>query len=427
MLAATTLGVFFVFSLIGIPIAIALALSAIIPLLLFSNVTMAVVIQKFFASTDSYGLMAIPFFMIAGGLLDKGGISKRLVDLANALIGWMPGGLAVVVFLASAFFSAITGSAVATVVAIGSIMVPSMLKEGYDLKFTLASIASAGYLGVVFPPSIPLILYGLSTGVSVGDLFLGGIIPGILLTVGMAVYAGIWGFRHRKELRKRKFSWSELKSAFAKSIWAMIMPLIILGGIYGGVFTPTEAAGVAVLYGLFIGFVVYRELDLKLLFRIMRSAIISSGMIMFICATASAFAYVLALNSIPSLVATWMIAVCDGTFQFWALVTIFLLFVGMVMDTPPAILILAPLLAPVATQFGIDPVVFGVVVNVNLAIGIATPPVGTTLFIAAGLAKAKASVVINTHMWLYCVVSILIMILLMIFPKIILLIPELAK
>ena len=427
MLVATTLGVFFVFSLIGIPIAIALALAAIIPLLLFSNVPMGVVIQKFFASTDSYGLMAIPLFMIAGGLLDKAGLSKRLVNLANALIGWMPGGLAVVVFVASAFFSAITGSAVATVVAIGSIMVPSMLKEGYDLKFTLASIASAGYLGVVFPPSIPLILYGMSTGVSVGDLFMGGILPGVLLTIGMAVYAGVWGFRHRKQLNKTAFSWSGLKDALADSVWAMIMPVIILGGIYGGVFTPTEAAGVAVLYGLFIGFVVYRELDLKLLFKIMRSAIISSGMILFICATASAFAYVLALKSITTIVAAWMLSICDGPFQFWALVTIFLLFVGMIMDTPPAILILAPLLAPVATKFGIDPIVFGVVVNVNLAIGIATPPVGTTLFVAASLAKVKASVVINTHMWLYCVVSSLIMILLMAYPKIILLIPDLAR
>jgi C4-dicarboxylate transporter DctM subunit len=426
MLVAVTFGVFFFLVIAGLPISFSLALGAIVPLIIFKDMTMAVVIQKFFASTNSYGLMAIPFFMIAGGLLDKGGVSKRLVKLANAMVGWMPGGLAVVVFLASAFFGAISGSAIATVVAIGSIMLPSMREEGYDFRFTLSTIASAGYLGVIVPPSIPMVLYGLSTGTSVGDVFLGGFIPGFLLAGSMAIYSVIYGIKH-KEIRRRAFSMAELGRAFVSSIWALIMPAIVLGGIYGGVFTPTEAAAVAVAYGLFVGIFVYRELDPKLIFRIMRSSVITSAMMMFVCAAASCFAYVLALESIPTQIANFMVAICNSQFQFWAMVTVFLLFVGMVMDVPPAILILAPLLTPVAVRFGIDPVTFGVIMTVNLGIGMVTPPVGMNVFVAAGLAKAKASDVINRHLWTYMLCSFVMMVILMIFPQIILYLPQLGK
>lgn len=427
MLAATTFGVFFFLVLLGLPIAFSLAMGAIVPLALFKDMTMAVVIQKFFASTNSYGLMAIPFFMIAGGLLDKGGVSKRLVNLANALIGWLPGGLAVVVFLASAFFGAISGSAVATVVAIGSIMLPSMLKEGYDFRFTLSTIASAGYLGVIVPPSIPMVLYGLSTGASVGDVFLGGFIPGFMLAGGMGVYAVLYGIKHKHEIKQRQFSLPELRRAFVDSIWAMLMPLIVLGGIYSGVFTPTEAAAVAVVYGLIIGFGVYRELNLYLLFRIMRTSVMTAAMIMFVCATASCFAYVLALENIPRMIAQFLISICSNQFQFWVVVTLFLFMVGMVMDTPPAILILSPLLAPAAQAFGIHPITFGVIMIINLGIGMVTPPVGMNMFVAAGLAKAKASDVITRHLFAYVICSALVMILLMVFPEIILFLPNLGK
>jgi C4-dicarboxylate transporter DctM subunit len=426
MLVAVTFGVFFFLVIAGLPISFSLALGAIVPLIVFKDMTMAVVIQKFFASTNSYGLMAIPFFMIAGGLLDKGGVSRRLVNLANAMVGWLPGGLAVVVFLASAFFGAISGSAIATVGAIGSIMLPAMKEEGYDLRFTLSTIASAGYLGVIVPPSIPMVLYGLSTGTSVGDVFLGGFFPGFLLAGGMGIYSIIYGIKH-KEIKRRAFSMAELGKAFIGSIWALIMPAIVLGGIYGGVFTPTEAAAVAVAYGLFIGIFVYRELDLKSIFRIMRSSVITSAMMMFVCAAASCFAYVLALESVPTQIANFMVAICSSQFQFWAMVTVFLLIVGMVMDVPPAILILSPLLTPVAVRFGIDPVTFGVIMIINLGIGMVTPPVGMNVFVAAGLAKTKASEVINRHLLTYMLCSFVMMILLMIFPQIILYLPQLGK
>ncbi|GHS96692.1 hypothetical protein AGMMS50276_15480 [Synergistales bacterium] len=427
MLIATIFGVFFVLVFAGLPISFSLALGAIVPLVVFKNMTMAVVIQKFFTSTNSYGMMAIPFFMIAGGLLDKGGVSKRLVNLANALIGWLPGGLAVVVFLASAFFGAISGSAVATVVAIGSIMLPSMKEEGYDYRFTLSTIASAGYLGVIVPPSIPMVLYGLSTGVSVGDVFLGGFIPGFMLASGMSIYAVGYGIVHRHEIRRRTFSVKELARAIVDSVWAMVMPAIVLGGIYGGVFTPTEAAAVAVVYGLIVGLFVYKELNLKLIFKIMRSSVLTSAMIMFVCAAASCFAYVLALESIPTQIADFMVSICSNQFQFWIVVTIFLLIVGMVMDTPPAILILSPLLTPVAARFEINPVVFGVIMIINLGIGMVTPPVGMNMFVAAGLAKVKASDVITRHLWAYVICSTLIMIILMAFPQLILFLPSLGK
>ncbi|GHU36657.1 hypothetical protein AGMMS50256_33570 [Betaproteobacteria bacterium] len=426
MLVAVIFGVFFFLVIAGLPISFSLALGAIVPLIIFKDMTMAVVIQKFFTSTNSYGLMAIPFFMIAGGLLDKGGVSKRLVNLANALMGWLPGGLAVVVFLASAFFGAISGSAVATVVAIGSIMLPTMKEKGYDIRFTLSTIASAGYLGVIVPPSIPMVLYGLSTGVSVGDVFLGGFIPGFLLAGGMAVYSVIYGIKH-KEIQRDKFSIVELRKAFISSIWALIMPGIVLGGIYGGVFTPTEAAAVSVAYGLFIGFFVYRELNPNMLFKIMRSSIITSAMIMFVCAAASCFAYVLALESVPTQIADYLVQICSSQFQFWAVVTTFLLVVGMVMDVPPAILILAPLLAPVATRFGIDPITFGVIMIINLGIGMVTPPVGMNMFVAAGLAKMKASDVITRHLFIYMFLSLVVMVVLMVFPEIILFLPNLGK
>ena len=243
MVTATIFSVFFGLIIIGVPIAMALALGALVPLSLFSDLSRTVVIQKFFSAVDTYALMSIPFFMLAGGLLDKGGVSKRLINLASALVGWLPGGLAVVTIVASAFFGAISGSSAATVAAVGSIMLPAMLKEGYPMKFSLATTASAGFLGVIIPPSNPMVLYGLSGNVSVGEVFMGGFIPGILLAGAMSVYSVYYGKKHLKGFVAKPFSWPELGTALKKALWAIFMPLIVLGGIYCGVFTPTEGRG----------------------------------------------------------------------------------------------------------------------------------------------------------------------------------------
>lgn len=427
MVTGVIFGVFFLLVIWGVPIAIALSLGAVIPLLLFTDLTLSVVIQKFFTAVDQYGLMAIPFFMIAGGLLEKGGVSKRLVNLANALIGWLPGGLAIVVLLASAFFGAISGSSVATVAAIGSIMLPYLLKEGYPKSFALATIACGGYLGIIVPPSIPMVLYGLATGASVGDVFLGGFIPGFMLAGGMAIYAIIYGVVNRDKLKSTPFSLKTLAQAFLDGIWALIMPGIVLGGIYGGIFTPTEAAAVSCLYGLIIGIFVYRELNLKNIFKILRSSTISTSMILLIVAAATSFAFILTREMVPATVAEYITNICSSRFEFLALVTIFLFLVGMVMDTPPAILVLSPLLTPIALKYGLDAVSFGVIMIINLGIGLCTPPVGMNLYVAASLQKDNTKMVINKHLFIYIGFSMAVLILLMCFPQIIMFIPTIAK
>lgn len=416
--------VFFLLILMNVPIALSLAGACIVPLLFFSDLPMTVVAQKMFSGVNTFTLMAIPFFTIAGALLEKGGVSKRLVRLANALIGWIPGGLAMVVFVASAFFGAISGSAVATVSAIGSIMLPTMREEGYSLKFSLGTIATAGYLGIIVPPSIPMVLFGQATGTSIGDLFLGGFIPGLLLALVMGIYGVYFGIKH-PEIKRHKFSLKNLWEAFKGSILALLMPVIVLGGIYGSIFTPTEAAAVSIVYGLIVGCFVYKEIKLSTIREIIRSSVITTAMILFVCATATALAYVFALNDIPQMLANGILSLCKTRWQFWILVTVFLLFCGMIMDTPPNILILAPLLTPVAESYGIKPVAFGIIMIINLGIGMVTPPVGMNAYVAAGLCRTNVKNVITKHMWIYLGFALACMILFMAFPDIITFLPNL--
>lgn len=418
--------VFFLLILISVPIALSLAGACIVPLLFFSNLPMTVVAQKMFSGVNTFTLMAIPFFTISGALLEKGGVSRRLVNFANALIGWLPGGLAVVVFVASAFFGAISGSAVATVSAIGSIMLPTMREEGYTLKFSLGTIATAGYLGIIVPPSIPMVLFGQATGTSIGSMFLGGFLPGFILAFVMGIYGVCYGIKH-PEIRRHKFSLKKLWDAFKDAILALLMPGIVLGGIYGGIFTPTEAAAVSIVYGLIVGCFVYKEINIKTMRAILRSSIITTAMILFVCAAATALAYVFALNNIPQMLAAGILAACKTKFQFWVLVTVFLLFCGMIMDTPPNILILAPLLTPVAQSYGIDPVAFGIIMIINLGIGMVTPPVGMNAYVAAGLCRTNVKNVITKHMWIYLAFALACMIMFMVFPQIITFLPSLKS
>ncbi len=421
----TLFGVFFLMLLIGVPIAVSLFVGAAAALLALSNVPSVFLVQSIFKSLDSFSLMAIPFFMIAGGLFDKGGVSKRLTDFANALVGWLPGGLAIVVFLSSAFFGAISGSASATVAAIGSIMAPAMLKEGYPLKFTLATVASAGFLGIIIPPSIPMVIYSIAGSVNVGDVFMGGFLPGILLVAGMSVYALLYGRKHIKTTRT--FSIRHVSATFFGAIWALMMPVIILGGIYGGVFTPTEAAAVSCAYGLFVGFVVYRELDLKKLYHIMYGAVVSTAMIMLIIACATVFGLVMTREMIPAAVAKWILSVSNDKFTFLVLVTLLLFVVGTFLDAVPAVMILTPIFRPVLDQYGISPVAFGVIMIVNLGIGLVTPPVGMNLYVAAGLKKVGIEQVLGKDIFWYVTGATAILVLLMAVPEIITFLPDLVK
>lgn len=425
MVVIAIFGTFALLALIGVPIAISLAFGGIVPMEFFMGTKLPVIIQRFFVAVDAYSLMAIPLFVIAGGLMDKGGVSKRLVRLATSLVGWLPGGLAAVTFLASAFFGAISGSSTATVAAIGGIMVPAMVKDGYPLNFSLATAACAGWLGVVIPPSIPMVLYGVSSGVSVGEVFLGGIIPGILLAFGMSSYGIWWGSKHKDTLVLHKFSIKEVGSAFTDSIWAILMPLIVLGGIYAGAFTATEAAAVAIFYGLVIGLFVYKELKISTILSILKGSVVTTSMILFVVAAASLFGYVMTYEMIPTTVTNFILNVANNKFNFLLLITVLLLIIGTFMDTPPAILIMAPLIVPMLGHFDVDPIAFGVIMVINLGIGLTTPPVGMNLYVAAGLQKTTIGSVVNRHLWCYILCALAVLLILMAFPEVITFLPNL--
>lgn len=414
---------FFVFLILGVPIALSLTASAILALWV-DGMNLVVIAQKMFTAMDSYGLMAIPFFMIAGGLLADGGVSRRLTDFAKSLVCWLPGGLAVVVFLSSAFFGAISGSSAATVAAIGSIMLPGMLADGYPLKFSLATVAAAGFLGIIVPPSIPMVIYGMAAGVSISDVFMGGFIPGFMLAGGMSIYSIIWATKHRDILVRHKFSLRNVWVTFKDAIWALFMPLIVLGGIYGGVFTPTEAACVSVFYGLFVGVFVYKELKLDKIFYILRSSIITTGLLFFVIAGATVFGLVLTRENVPQTVAAMITSYATSKLIFWLLVTVMLLIVGTFMDTCPAVMILTPIFAPTLAAYGVDPIVFGVVMIINLGIGLCTPPVGLNLYVAAGLKKTTIEMVVGKHLICYLCAALSVLVLLMAVPQIIMFLPN---
>ncbi len=397
---------FFVCLFFSTPIALCLAGGGLLATALGGNVDLFVCAQKLFTSIDSFTLMAIPFFMIAGNLMSSGGISRRLCDFANALIGWMPGGLACASILACMIFGALSGSPTATVAAIGGILVPSLIENGYSRKFALATIAVAGLLGTIIPPSTIMITYSSCTDASIGSMFMGGVLPGIALGICMMVIAFIYGVKHKDEITVTPFSIKRVGVTFIHGIGAFFMPVIILGGIYTGVFTPTESAAIACIYGLVVGIFCYRELRLKDLKQVLISSATSSAMVMIIIACAGIFGMVMTREQIPAKVAAFMIEIAGNKYVFLLLVNILLLIVGCFLETTAAILIIAPVLLPAVSAFGIDPIHFGIIMCVNLAIGCATPPLGVNLYVAAGLTRDKVDTVINKHLLYYILASV---------------------
>lgn len=378
---------FIVLIILGIPIAIVLGFSSIVSLFLASNLPLVVVPQRMFTAADSFPLMAIPFFMIAGALMENGGISKRLINFANKIIGSITGGLALVGILTCMFFAAISGSGPATVAAIGSILIPAMVKAGYEESFSSAVMAIAGSIGIIIPPSIPMVTYGVVGGVSIGAMFLGGFGPGFLIGFFLMLLSYLISKKNGYGGQEEKFSAAEAVKAFKEAFWALLMPVIILGGIYGGIFTPTEAAGVAVIYGFIIGFFVYKELSIKALPDIFIKSGINTSIVMFIIATAQVFGWILTSERIPDVVAKVFMNVTDNPLVFLMMINILLLFVGCVMETNAAIIILAPIFLPLVIQLGINPILFGVLMVANLAVGMVTPPLGVNLFVACGIQK----------------------------------------
>lgn len=399
------MGLMLAFFALGVPIAVSMGLASGIALWMDGGVPLTVLVQRFFTSVDSFSLMAIPFFVLAGVLMEYGGISKRLINLANALTGHWAGGLGIVTVVTSMFFAAISGSSAATVAALGSILIPAMIARGYHKNFAGAIQAASGELGVIIPPSIPMILYGVSTETSIGKMFMAGIIPGIMigLSLMLAVYLVAKKRGYAKETRK---SGRELWQAFIEAFWALLMPIIILGGIYGGVFTPTESAGVAVVYAFLVGAFVYKEIKFQHLHKILLQSATVTSTIMFIIASAGLLGWILTREGIPQLVADFFTGVSESPVVFLILVNLFLLIVGMFMETNASIAILAPLLVPVAVQLGIDPVHFGIIMIVNLALGMCTPPLGVNLFISCQIADIRLEQITKGMIPLYVVLLI---------------------
>ena len=371
---------------INVPIAVALGLASVVLLLMMGDIPLMVVVQRMYTANDSYKLLAVPFFMIAGELMTYGGASRRLVEFAGSIVGHFKGGLAAVAIVSSAFFAALSGSNAATVAAIGGVMIPAMLRKGYPADYTAATMAASGSTGMVIPPSILMILYGVVVGVSIGDLFIAGFAPGILLAASMLLVN--WYICRHSNFEQQ--SWGGFKNVirtFKDSIWALLTPVIILGGIYGGICTPTEAAAVAALYGLIIGMFAYKELKVKDLSTIVWRSAYSTAVVMLVMATAGLFAWVITANEIPQTIAAYFSAVSPSPQVYLILVNILLLFTGCFINAAAQIPIMAPILYPAAASFGIDPIIFGIIMTVNLSIGTVTPPLGVDLFVASTLSK----------------------------------------
>ncbi|MGR5503186.1 TRAP transporter large permease [Vibrio sp. DNB22_10_4] len=395
MISLVLFGVFIMLVILGAPIAICLGTASLIVLdYMTGTPNLSMLAKSAVMGGNSFPLVAIPLFVIAGEVMQRGGLSARIVSAANSLVGRFKAGLAYVNILASMFFAAISGSSPATVAAIGSNMIPEMSKNGYKKPFSAALTAAAGITGVMIPPSIPLIIYGVTAGESIGKLFLAGLIPGTMFGLGYMLVARLTIHQNQtpKSVEhvdvcpnedKEKVTWRN------HSIWALIVPIIILGGIYGGVFTPTEAAGVAVIYALIVSLFIYRDLHFSQLGEVLVRSGLTSATVLVMVVMASAFGRLLTLERVPVEVAQFITSISENPLLVLLLINVMLLIVGMFMETIASIIILTPILLPIAQSFGIDPIHFGVIMTVNLAIGFCTPPLGANLFVATGVADVS--------------------------------------
>jgi C4-dicarboxylate transporter, DctM subunit len=368
-----------------ISVAVSIGLSAIVGIQI-GNANMLISVKEMFNSINKFPLAAIPFFILAGNIMETGGISRRLVEFAKSIVGGVQGGLPMTCVLTCMIFAAVSGSSVATTFAIGTILIPALIKHGYPTTYAASLQATSAELGVIIPPSIPMILYGVSAEVSIGELFIAGFGPGLF--IGVALMFWVWVYCKYKGWGQND---GDGRLSFGKASWqagwALMMPVIILGGIYGGVFTPTEASAVAVFYALIVGTLIYREIKLKDLAVIMRKSVLSSAVIMFIIANAGLFAFLITRAGVPDAIGHWLQDVLKSPAYFLLGVNAALFLIGMFIETSAAIIVLAPILAPVAVHFGIDPVHFGLVMVVNLALGMITPPFGVNLFAACTVAR----------------------------------------
>ena len=412
--------------IVNVPVGIALGISTMGALVYSGTLSLASIPQALVTSCDSFPILAIPLFILSGDLMGAGGVSSRILNVCNVFFGRITGGIAIVTVLVCMFFAAVSGSGPATVAAVGTMVVPTMLKLGYDKPFVLALVATAGSIGVIIPPSIPMVLYSVSTGASVTSLFMGGFFPGLLIGAALITYCYVHCKRRGFTGTADPFTKKAALDALWDAKWALINPVIILGGIYAGIFTPTEAAAVAAVYAFICGAFLHRELTFKKFIKAISTSCSTTATTMVILGCATAFSKVITLEQIPTMVANGLMAISSNKVVILLLINALLLLVGCFMDTTPAILILAPILMPVASSIGVDPIHFGLIMVTNLAIGFITPPLGINLFVASRIADSPMEVILKGIMPFIAVMLTCLMLITFV-PDIVMFLPNLMK
>ncbi|MBR7799409.1 TRAP transporter large permease [Undibacterium fentianense] len=410
MSALIIFGLLLLLMLTGMPISIALGLTVLTFLFTMTSVPIESVALKLFTGIEKFEIMAIPFFILAGNFLTHGGVARRMIQFAISMVGHWHGGLALAGVLACALFAAVSGSSPATVVAIGSIILPAMVKQGYPKGFGAGVVTTSGALGILIPPSIVMVMYSVSTNTSVGKLFMAGVIPGLMLAFFLGLTTWFLARKHQYP-RMPKASWGERLTAFRKSAWGLSLIVIVMGGIYSGVFTPTEAAAVAAVYAFFIAVFVYKDMSLKKVPKVLIDSAAMSAMLLYIITNAVLFSFLMTSENIPQAMAGWILDSGFGMISFLFVVNILLLLAGNVMEPSSIVLIMAPILFPVAMKLGIDPVHFGIIMVVNMEVGMCHPPVGLNLYVASGITKMGITeLTVAVLPWLFTMLGFLLLV-----------------
>jgi C4-dicarboxylate transporter DctM subunit len=426
MIGVSLFGVLFLMLVMGVPIAVSLGVSSILTFVVFEpRMVLTVIPQRMFTAADNYVFMAIPFFMLSGELMLAGGISKRLIEFVKSFFCKIPASLACVTTGASAFFGALSGSNPATVAAIGGIMVPNMVNDGYIPRRAAAVAASSGTLGVIIPPSIPMVTYAVASNASVQSLFLGGLLPGVLLATALVVTNICLCGKYDKNL-KTTFSLSRVWKTFREAILALLMPVIILGGIYTGVFTPTEAAAISAVYAFIIAKFVYKTLPWSKFKKLTIKAAVNASIVLFVVCLAAPFSWLLTSSGIPEVISAFVMETLKSKFVILLIANIILLFFGMLLDTGSIILMLTPIFMPITMQLGIDPVALGIIMVVNTSIGMITPPMATNLFVACRISKVSLEEV-SYSILPYMAIEIVVLMIITYFPETFMWIPNMVK